>query len=169
MSQGSLKPKFRFLAQKLWSVARLQRLRQTDIHKTDYCGHPFRVSGVFDFLQPAIPSNIRLLKFDMSTDFYFNGTLIRNPKVMWDSMGASLWVISGCELLQRSYLPKWQVNIFFTCQMKYLLLRILALKKAMYFYLRPADCWIYCWIRVWFCRWEIVECNLFCLICLIFF
>ena len=86
---------------------------QTDIHETDYCGHPFRVSGVFDFLQPAIPSNIRLLKFDMSTDFYFNGTLIRNPKVMWDSMGASLWVISGCELLQKSYLPKWQVNIFY--------------------------------------------------------
>ena len=41
----------RFLAQKLWSVARVQRHRQThrhtDRHESDYRGHPFRVSGVF--------------------------------------------------------------------------------------------------------------------------
>ena len=51
ISQGSLNLKIRFLAQKLWSVARVQRHRQTDtqthIHESDYCGHPFRVSGVF--------------------------------------------------------------------------------------------------------------------------
>ena len=40
MSQGSLYPKIRFLAQKLWSVARVQRHTQTDRqidrHESDY-------------------------------------------------------------------------------------------------------------------------------------
>ena len=36
MSQGSLYPKIRFLAQKLWSVARVQRNRQTHRHESDY-------------------------------------------------------------------------------------------------------------------------------------
>ena len=56
----STQPKIRFLAQKLWSVARVQRHRQTDTQthrQTDRQthtkvttvgrGHPFRVSGVF--------------------------------------------------------------------------------------------------------------------------
>ena len=43
MSQGSLNPKVRFLGQKVCSVAR----ERTDTHESDYCGHPFRVSGVF--------------------------------------------------------------------------------------------------------------------------
>ena len=51
MSQGSFNPKIRFLGQKVCSVARLQTDRQTDTqtdtHESDYCGHPFRVSGVF--------------------------------------------------------------------------------------------------------------------------
>ena len=36
MSQGSLYPKIRFLAQKLWSVARVQRDRHTDTHESEY-------------------------------------------------------------------------------------------------------------------------------------
>ena len=47
MSQGSLNSKIRFLGQKMWPVARLQTDRQTDRHESNYCGHPFRVSGVF--------------------------------------------------------------------------------------------------------------------------
>ena len=43
MSQGSFNPKIRFLGQKVCPVAR----RQTHTHESDYCGHPFRVSGVF--------------------------------------------------------------------------------------------------------------------------
>ena len=43
ISQGSLNPKIRFLGQKVRLVAR----EQTDGHESDYCGHPFRVSGVF--------------------------------------------------------------------------------------------------------------------------
>ena len=39
--------KIRFLAQKLWSVARIQRNRHTDRHESEYRGHPFRVSGIF--------------------------------------------------------------------------------------------------------------------------
>ena len=38
MSQGSLNPKIRFLGQKVYPVAHTQ---------SDYCGHPFRVSGFF--------------------------------------------------------------------------------------------------------------------------
>ena len=40
---GSLNPKIRFLGLKVCSVAR----EHTDTHESDYCGHPFRVSGVF--------------------------------------------------------------------------------------------------------------------------
>ena len=50
MSQGSLDRKVRFLAQKMWSVARVRTYTQTHRHtdtQSDYCGHPFRVSGVF--------------------------------------------------------------------------------------------------------------------------
>ena len=43
MSQGSLNPKIRSLGQKMCPVAWLR----TDTHESDYCGHPFRVSGVF--------------------------------------------------------------------------------------------------------------------------
>ena len=43
MSQGSFNPKIKFLGQKVCSVAR----EHTDTHESDYCGHPFRVSGVF--------------------------------------------------------------------------------------------------------------------------
>ena len=55
MSQGSLNPKIRFLGQKMCSVARshtdTQTYRPTDrhTHESDYCVHPFRVSGVFSF------------------------------------------------------------------------------------------------------------------------
>ena len=52
ISQGSLNPKIRFLGQKMCSVARLQTDTHTDRHESDYCRHPFRVSG--DFLQPII-------------------------------------------------------------------------------------------------------------------
>ena len=45
MSQGSLNPKIKFLGQKVCSVAR-ERI-DTHTHESDYCGHPFRVSGVF--------------------------------------------------------------------------------------------------------------------------
>ena len=57
MSQGSLNPKIRFLGQKLCPVAhshthtythtRTYTHTQTDTHESDYCGHPFGVSGVF--------------------------------------------------------------------------------------------------------------------------
>ena len=47
MSQESLKPKIRFLGQKMCSVARLQTDTHTDRHESDYSWHPFRVSGVF--------------------------------------------------------------------------------------------------------------------------
>ena len=46
MSQGSLNPKIRFLGQKVCPVARGHTDRQTHRHESDYCGHPFRVSGV---------------------------------------------------------------------------------------------------------------------------
>ena len=36
MSQGSLNPKIRFLAQKVWSIARVRRHRQTDRHESEY-------------------------------------------------------------------------------------------------------------------------------------
>ena len=39
MSQGSLNPKIRFLGQK--------KHTETHTHESDYCGHPFKVSGVF--------------------------------------------------------------------------------------------------------------------------
>ena len=45
MSQGSFNPKIRFLGQKVYPVARGRT--DTDTHESDYCGHPFRVSGVF--------------------------------------------------------------------------------------------------------------------------
>ena len=48
MSQGSLNPKIRFLGQNVCTVACLRTNRQTDTHtrESDYCGYPFRVSGV---------------------------------------------------------------------------------------------------------------------------
>ena len=36
MSQGSLKPKIRFLGQKMCSVARVRTDRQTDLHKQKF-------------------------------------------------------------------------------------------------------------------------------------
>ena len=63
MSQGSFNPKIRFLGQKVCPVARLhtdrqtdtQTHRQTDTQESDYCGHPFRISGFQEFfLQPMI-------------------------------------------------------------------------------------------------------------------
>ena len=55
MSQGSLDPKIKFLGKKVRHVARGQTDRQTHTHahtharthESDYCGHPFKVSGVF--------------------------------------------------------------------------------------------------------------------------
>ena len=49
MSQWLLNPKIRFLGQKMCSVAHLRTDTQTDTHthRSDYCGHPFRFSGVF--------------------------------------------------------------------------------------------------------------------------
>ena len=47
MSQGSFNPKIRFLGQNVCLVARGQTHRHTDTHESDYCGHPFRVSGGF--------------------------------------------------------------------------------------------------------------------------
>ena len=44
MSQGSLDPKIRFLGQRVCSVAR----EQTHRHKSEYRGHPFRVSGIIN-------------------------------------------------------------------------------------------------------------------------
>ena len=46
MSQGSLNPKIRFLGQKVCHVACLHTDGRTD-RQSDYCGHPFRVSGMF--------------------------------------------------------------------------------------------------------------------------
>ena len=45
MFQGSLDPKIRFLGQKVCSVARLHT--HTDTHRSEYRGHPFRVSRIF--------------------------------------------------------------------------------------------------------------------------
>ena len=42
MAQGSINPKIRFLDQKVCPVACSHTDRQSD-----YCGHPFRVSGFF--------------------------------------------------------------------------------------------------------------------------
>ena len=47
MSQGSLNQKIRFLGKTMCSVAHEQTDRHTDTHEIDYCGHPFRFSGVF--------------------------------------------------------------------------------------------------------------------------
>ena len=47
MSQKSLDPKIRFLGQKVCSVAHAQTDRHTDMHESEYRGHPFRVSGIF--------------------------------------------------------------------------------------------------------------------------
>ena len=56
MSQGSLNPKIRFLGQKVNSAACVQidRDTHTHTHESDYCGHPFRVSGVFPVLSSRI-------------------------------------------------------------------------------------------------------------------
>ena len=50
MSQGLFNPKIRFLVEKVCPVACLHTDRQTDgqtDRQSDYCGHPFRVSGFF--------------------------------------------------------------------------------------------------------------------------
>ena len=49
MSQGSLNPKIRFLCQKVCPRSCLHTVIRT-YRQSDYCGHPFRVSGFF--LQP---------------------------------------------------------------------------------------------------------------------
>ena len=46
MSHGSFNPKIRFLVEKVCPVACLHTDRQTD-RQSDYCGHPFRVSGFY--------------------------------------------------------------------------------------------------------------------------
>ena len=53
MAQGSLNPKIRFLAKKNCDqqLAYSDTDRQTYRHESDYCGHPFRVSGVFPSTQ----------------------------------------------------------------------------------------------------------------------
>ena len=47
MFQGSSNPKIRFLAQKLWSVARVQRHSDTDRQTHTKVNTEFRVSGFF--------------------------------------------------------------------------------------------------------------------------
>ena len=46
LSQGSFNPKIRFLVQKVCPVASVQTDRRTH-RQSDYCGHPFRISGLF--------------------------------------------------------------------------------------------------------------------------
>ena len=60
--QGSLNPKIRFLAQKLRYPARVQRHRQTHRHDSDYCGHPFGVSGVFPSACQQGSAQLRAIK-----------------------------------------------------------------------------------------------------------
>ena len=62
ISQGSLNPKIRFLAQKLLSVTRVRRHRDTDRHESDHCVHPFRVSGVFPstYHQGSAKQNVKV-------------------------------------------------------------------------------------------------------------
>ena len=55
MSQGSLDPKIRFLGQKLWSVARVQRNRQTHTQTDTKVNTEGTLSGFQEFfLQPII-------------------------------------------------------------------------------------------------------------------
>ena len=55
ISQGSLNPKIRFLAQKLWSVVRIQRHRDTDRQTHTKVNTEGTLSGFQDFfLQPII-------------------------------------------------------------------------------------------------------------------
>ena len=55
MFQGSLNPKIRFLAQKLWSVARVQRHRQTETQTHTKVNTEGTLSEFQDFfLQPII-------------------------------------------------------------------------------------------------------------------
>ena len=69
MSQGSFYPNIRFLGQKVCPVARVQ----TDGDKSDYCGHPFRVSGVFPTTyhqgSAQFISNIRWENMASGTEF----------------------------------------------------------------------------------------------------
>ena len=61
MSQGSFNPKIRFLAQKLWSVARVQRHRQTHTHTK--VNTEDILSGFQDFsIQPIIKDRSNLLE-----------------------------------------------------------------------------------------------------------
>ena len=46
MSQVLLNPKSMFLGHKMCPVASTQTDRHTD-RQSDYCGHPFKVSGIF--------------------------------------------------------------------------------------------------------------------------
>ena len=76
ISQGSLNPKIRFLAQKLWSVARVQRHRQTDTKETTVG----TLSGFQEFsLQPIIEdrwsAQYRRRFFMVSGWFSFNPTI----------------------------------------------------------------------------------------------
>ena len=58
ISQGSLNPKIRFLAQKLWSVARLQTETQTDIHESEYWGHPSSMNSNMSFRSFKLLKNV---------------------------------------------------------------------------------------------------------------
>ena len=55
-------------------------------------------------------------------------------------------------------------NIFLPVKWKIYQSEFFLSKKQCIFILNQlTNCWIYRWIRVRFCRWEIVECDLFCL------
>ena len=73
MSQGTLNPKIRFLGQKMCSVAWLR----TDRHESDYCGHPFRVSGVFPSIYHQGSAQKMILRSEMHMDKKLTKMVIR--------------------------------------------------------------------------------------------
>ena len=68
-SQGSLDPKIRFLAQKIWSVARVQTDRQTHTHRDTKLNTKDTLSGFQEFfLQPIIKDwSNKSLTYDWSS------------------------------------------------------------------------------------------------------
>ena len=67
MSQGSINPKIRFLGQKVCSVAHLH----TGRHESDYCGHPFRVSGVFPSTYHQGSAQLHIIVFQIENIIFF--------------------------------------------------------------------------------------------------
>ena len=61
-SQGSFNPKTRLLGQTKGVLCSLHTDTQTDTYKSEYGGHPFRVSGIFPSMyHQELVQNVRIM------------------------------------------------------------------------------------------------------------